>query len=278
MSDRRRPKAHLRFVRSKAVPVNQGIHYDDTTSSDRVPTPNLTALADNNLGLSEAGPVFKPDEPLDRDLVAELYGEQWRNATLLAARVISGYTAAEYEMDSRYVNLLVLPGVDVGKAMEAYFAQEAQAHPSYAWGNPESWSEDFAFESIMLFDDDATHYVANVVHPERLAAHGIRVIDTRQADWLPAYHEFSREKYSFHPHCESGQLRLPDRPYAPLSHNEVIDELTRLGVDDPTEFSVLLWLGEIELRDNGTFAVSNESYDPDKNHIPPWAIENFLSR
>jgi hypothetical protein len=274
MPDSRRPEAHIRVIKGNPTLVNPDVHYDpDPIAADkRVPSANLTDLAEGH----DVKPVFDPTEPLDRDLVARMYGEEWRDASVRAAKALSGYAAAEYEMDPRYVNILVLPGVDIVDAAQSYFFEVARENPEYQWGDPDSWAEEFSFESIMLFDDDALHYTAGVINPDRLAAHGIRVLDTRQAEWLPAYHEYSRRKYSFHAHCEAEPLHLPERPYRPLDHIDAIDEITGRGLADPAEFSVLLWLGEIELRDNKTYAITKDDYDPTKNHIPPWAIEDFM--
>jgi hypothetical protein len=274
VTERRRPRRHVRHVNGKVVPVNPDVDYDDPKNAVQRPgRAPLFALVESSL---YAQHFFDPAEPLDRDAVAAEYGQQWRDAELQVVKVLAGYAAAEYEMSPRHVNYLVLPDVDPVEALRSYFAEEAQRNPDYAWGNPDSWSQEFTLESVILFDDDAHHYTAGITHPDRLAAHGIQVLNTTQPDWLPEYHEFSRERYSLQPHVAAVTAHFPEAPYLPLDYDAALTELTARGDTDPAEFSVLLWLGEIELRDKDTFAVTDDKYDPDSNHIPPWAVQNYL--
>jgi uncharacterized protein YjbI with pentapeptide repeats len=44
-----------------------------------------------------------------------------------------------------------------------------------------------------------------------------------------------------------------------------------IGLDDE-EFSVLMWLGEIEVRSNHTGGVVTRDFDPDDHHVPAWGL------
>lgn len=51
-----------------------------------------------------------------------------------------------------------------------------------------------------------------------------------------------------------------------------IEAASRLGVDD-NEMKVLLWAGDVEVRDNDTLQRVVGRYDPERHHIPEWAAQ-----
>lgn len=47
----------------------------------------------------------------------------------------------------------------------------------------------------------------------------------------------------------------------------------RMGLDEET-FKVVLWVEDIEVRHNDTYEVVTKDFNPEKNHIPEWVIQN----
>jgi hypothetical protein len=56
--------------------------------------------------------------------------------------------------------------------------------------------------------------------------------------------------------------------YNQLSFDEANEELAL----DKEEFTVLMWLGEVEVRDNHTGALVTSDFDPENHHVPAWAV------
>lgn len=68
----------------------------------------------------------------------------------------------------------------------------------------------------------------------------------------------------------AGRLAAPLPQYEKYSLSEAA---AAMGMDDAT-IRVLMWVGEIEVRDNDTLGVVTENFDVEKHHVPAWQIQN----
>lgn len=79
--------------------------------------------------------------------------------------------------------------------------------------------------------------------------------------------------------AEHGQQILGDKGFAydtldtTIRYNKMsFDEANERLQLEPEEFKVLMWLGEIEVRDNHTGGLVNANFDAEHHHVPEWAL------
>lgn len=255
---RRSPREHLRRLDDKVVVVNAGVQHTEVAPPNRV-YDTRAAVRD----LAAADPATLPRE----DLAGSGLFAKWKPE-------IRGVTKRGHNFQANKLNGTWLKNVDVRDSdFSGSLIGWLHMHDVDMSG---ARLRDVTFHAVTFCDVSmrgadlrgATFFRCGVEGGKTLDLTDSNVtraqIDALEIEQFAPATEEDDELRGAPKYPREGQIEY--RQYHP---DDIVD---RFGVAADT-LKVLMWAGDVEVRDNRTYGlVPSDRYDPRRHHIPQWAV------